>query len=38
MDEEQPFEAEYKRDSGYTDGQGKHVEDFKLKDGVDKNK
>lgn len=38
LDEEQPFEAECKQESGYADEQRKHVDDFKLKDGVDKNK
>lgn len=36
LDEEQPFEAAYMQESGYTDGQRKHVEDFKLKNSVDK--
>lgn len=30
--------AEYKQESVCTDRQRKHVEDFKLKDGVDNNK
>lgn len=38
LDEEQPFEAECKQESGSADEQREHVDDFKLKDSVDKNK
>lgn len=38
LDENQPFEAEYKRGSAYTDGQRKCIEVFKIKGSADKNK